>query len=199
MRNMLGLRMPKIRMPKVNIAGYVLLGVALAMAGSAFAVASSIYDFTMKSIDGKPTSLGDYKGKVMLVVNVASQCGFTPQYKGLEETYEKYKDRGFVILGFPSNDFEQEPGTNAEIKQFCTLKYNVTFPMFAKIGVVGRDANPLYSYLTKQANPSFAGAITWNFNKFLVDRTGHVVARFPSDTEPDSAAVVGQIEKLLKE
>ena len=185
-------------MPRPRFAGVVLLGATLLMAGSLFA-ATSIYDFTMKSIDGKPTSLGDFKGKVVLVVNVASQCGYTPQYKGLEGLYEKYKDQGFVILGFPSNDFEQEPGSNAEIKQFCSLKYNVTFPMFAKIGVGGRDASPLYTYLTKQANPSFAGAIGWNFTKFLVDRSGHVVGRFPSDVEPDSKAVVNQIESLLKE
>jgi glutathione peroxidase len=175
-----------------------LLGVTLIMAGSLFA-AGSIYDFTMKSIDGKPTSLGDFKGKVVLVVNVASQCGYTPQYKGLESLYEKYKDKGFVILGFPSNDFEQEPGTNAEIKTFCSLKYNVTFPMFAKIGVGGRDANPLYTYLTKQTNPSYTGAIQWNFTKFLVDRGGRVVGRYASDIEPDSAEVVGSIEKLLNQ
>jgi glutathione peroxidase len=186
------------RVSRIGFAGYLLLGATLLMAGSLFA-ASSIYDFTMKSIDGKPTSLGDYKGKVVLVVNVASQCGYTPQYKGLQSMYEKYKDRGFVILGFPSNDFEQEPGTDAEIKKFCSLKYNVTFPMFAKIGVGGRDANPLYNYLTKEANPAVKGPIAWNFTKFLVDRNGHVVDRYASDVEPDSPEVVGSLEKLLKQ
>jgi glutathione peroxidase len=184
-------------MLRIPLLGYVLFGLTLVMAGSLFA-ASSLYDFTMKSIDGKPTPLGEYKGKVVLVVNVASRCGFTPQYTALESIYEKYKDRGFVILGFPSNDFEQEPGTDAEIKTFCSAKYNVTFPMFSKIPVGGRDASPLYTYLTKEANPSVKGPIAWNFTKFLVDRDGHVVGRYESAIEPDSPEVIASIEKLLK-
>jgi glutathione peroxidase len=133
-------------------------------------------------------------------MNVASRCGFTPQYSALESLYEKYKDQGLVILGFPANNFgAQEPGTNAEIKSFCTLKYNVTFPMFAKVSVKGADTTPLYQYLTQQANPTFTGDIKWNFTKFLVDRSGKVVARFESRVKPDSPEVVEAIEKLLKQ
>jgi len=161
--------------------------------------ATSIYDFTMASIDGKPTPLGSYKGKVVLLVNVASQCGYTPQYTALEAVYEKYRDRGLVILGFPANNFgEQEPGTNEEIKTFCQSKYSVKFPMFAKISVLGRDQNPLYAYLTKQANPAVKGDIQWNFTKFLADRDGRVVKRFEPEVEPDSHQVIEAIEAQLK-
>lgn len=159
---------------------------------------ASVYGFTLPSIDGEPTALASYKGKVVLLVNVASRCGFTPQYSALESLYEKYKERGFVILGFPANNFGgQEPGTNAEIKSFCSTKYNVTFPMFAKVSVKGADCTPLYQYLTQQANPSLTGDIKWNFTKFLVDRSGKVVARFESPVKPDSPEVVEAIEKLL--
>jgi glutathione peroxidase len=186
------------RTPRPNITAYFLLGLTLTLAGSLFA-ASSIYDFTLPSIDGKPIPLASFKGKVVLMVNVASQCGYTPQYTALETIYEKYRDRGFVVLGFPANNFgQQEPGTNAEIKTFCSTKYNVTFPMFSKISVEGRDQNPLYAYLTKGANPSVAGDIQWNFTKFLVDRSGHVVRRFESPVTPDSPQVIDSIEKLLK-
>jgi glutathione peroxidase len=161
---------------------------------------ASVYNFTLPSIDGEPVSLSSYKGKVILLVNVASRCGFTPQYSALESLYEKYKDQGFVILGFPANNFGgQEPGTNAEIRSFCTLKYNVTFPMFAKVSVKGADCTPLYQYLTRQANPSLAGDIKWNFTKFLIDRHGRVVARFESPLKPDSPEMVEAIEKLLKQ
>ena len=177
----------------------VLLGAIVSFAAPLFAGAS-VYDFTLPSIDGEPTALSSYKGKVILLVNVASRCGFTPQYSALESLYEKYKDQGFVILGFPANNFGgQEPGTNAEIKSFCTLKYNVTFPMFGKVSVKGADCTPLYQYLTQQANPSLAGDIKWNFTKFLVDRNGNVVARFESPVKPDSPEVVEAIEKLLKQ
>jgi len=186
-------------MLKRKIRACFLLGFTLTMAGALFA-ASSIYDFTLPSIDGKPTPLASFKGKVILMVNVASQCGYTPQYTALEAIYEKYKDRGLVVLGFPANNFgQQEPGTNAEIKTFCSAKYNVTFPMFAKISVQGSDQNSLYSYLTREANPSVAGEIQWNFTKFLVDRGGHVVQRFESPVTPDSPQVIGSIEKLLKQ
>jgi glutathione peroxidase len=159
-----------------------------------------VYTFTLPSIDGVPTALSTYQGKVILLVNVASRCGFTPQYSALESLYEKYKDQGFVILGFPANNFGgQEPGTNAEIKTFCSTKYNVTFPMFAKVSVKGDDCTPLYQYLTQQANPGLAGDIKWNFTKFLVDRQGHVVARFESRVKPDAPEVVEAIEKLLKQ
>jgi glutathione peroxidase len=172
---------------------------ALFVATSLFA-ASSIYDFTLPSIDGKPAPLSNYKGKVILVVNVASRCGFTPQYTALEAIYEKYKDEGFVILGFPANNFgQQEPGTNAEIKKFCSTKYSVSFPLYSKVSVKGDDTTPLYQYLTTKANPSVAGEIQWNFTKFLVDRNGNVVQRFEPDVTPDSPQVVAAIEKQLKQ
>src|ERR1700752_4066539 len=187
------------RTPRRCIRAYFLLALTLTIAGSLFA-GSSIYDFILPSIDGKPMPLASFKGKVVLMVNVASQCGYTPQYTALEAVYEKYKDRGFVVLGFPANNFgQQEPGTNAEIKTFCSAKYNVTFPMFAKISVEGRDQNSLYAYLTKEANPSVAGDIQWNFTKFLVDRGGHVVQRFESPVTPDSPQLIAAIEKLLKQ
>lgn len=177
---------------------YVVFGALLTMATMLFA-ASGIYSFTLNSIEGKPAPLADYKGKVVLLVNVASQCGYTPQYAPLEAVYEKYKDQGFVILGFPANNFgAQEPGTNEEIKTFCTRKYSVTFPMYAKISVKGADQAPLYSYLTKQTGPGIAGEIKWNFTKFLVDKNGNVVQRFEPEVTPDSKEVIAAIEKQLK-
>ena len=166
---------------------------------SLFAQSKTIYDFTIKSIDGQPVSLGSYSGKVVLLVNVASKCGFTPQYAGLEAVYEKYKDKGLVIVGVPANNFmQQEPGTDAEIKTFCTNKYNVTFPMMAKVSVLGDDKDPLYVYLTsKSTNPQFAGDIKWNFTKFLFDRSGKPVARFEPATTPDSPEVTAAIEAAL--
>ncbi len=157
-------------------------------------------EYTLNSIDGKPAPLAQYKGKVVMIVNVASFCGFTPQYEGLEKIYEKYKDQGFVILGFPANNFgAQEPGTNEEIKTFCSRKYNVSFPMYSKISVKGEDKHPLYQFLTdKQANPATGGEIQWNFTKFLVDRDGKVIARFESKVTPESADVTSAIEKALK-
>jgi glutathione peroxidase len=162
--------------------------------------AASVYDFTLKNIDGKETSLGQYKGKVLLLVNVASKCGLTPQYEGLQSLYTKYKDRGLVILGFPANNFMgQEPGTDEEIKSFCTLKYNVTFPMFSKISVKGSDIHPLYKFLTdKGTNPDFGGDIKWNFNKFLVDRNGEIIARFEPQVKPDDDRVIQAVEKALQ-
>jgi glutathione peroxidase len=155
--------------------------------------------FVVKDIDGKDVNLADYKGKVVMIVNVASKCGFTPQYKALEAVYEKYKDQGFVIIGFPANNFKsQEPGSNEEIKQFCSDKYNVTFPMMSKISVKGDDKAPLYKFLTEEPTAGdFKGDISWNFNKFLVDRNGQVFARFASPTKPDDAQVTGAIEKAL--
>jgi glutathione peroxidase len=155
---------------------------------------SSIQEFTLNSIDGSPVPLSTYKGKIALVVNVASQCGYTPQYEGLEALYKKYKDKGFVILGFPANNFGgQEPGTNAEIKTFCTRTYSVDFPMFSKISVKGSDQAPLYQYLTKTGG----GDIQWNFTKFLVDRDGKVLQRFESDVEPESPDVIKAVEAAL--
>jgi glutathione peroxidase len=160
---------------------------------------TSIYDFTMNSIDQQPVKLKSYKGKVVMVVNVASKCGFTPQYAGLEALYEKYKDRGFVIVGVPANNFaSQEPGTNEEIKKFCSTKYNVTFPMMAKVSVVGEDKTPLYQFLTdKSENPQVGGEIKWNFTKFLFDRDGKPVARFEPAVTPDSPQVQTAIESAL--
>src|SRR6202162_3112038 len=181
-----------------NVRKYLLLGLVILMATSTFA-ASNLYNFTLPNIDGKPMPLADFKGKVILMVNVASQCGYTPQYSALESIYEKYRDQGFVILGFPANNFgSQEPGTNAEIKKFCSAKYNVAFPMYAKVSVKGDDQTPLYKYLTESANPAYAGEIKWNFTKFLVDRNGHVIQRFEPDTTPDSPQVTSAIEQALK-
>lgn len=157
--------------------------------------AGSIHEFTLNSIDGKPAPLAEFKGKVVLIVNVASQCGYTPQYTGLESLYRKYKDRGLVVAGFPANNFgAQEPGTNEEIKQFCTRKYNVTFPMYSKVSVKGSDKTPLYSYLTEQAG----GEVKWNFTKFLVGRDGKVVARFEPATAPESQELTAAVEKALQ-
>ncbi|MGA3238941.1 MAG: glutathione peroxidase [Bryobacteraceae bacterium] len=169
------------------------------MAASLFG-ASGVLDFTLNSLDGKPAPLAEYRGKVVLIVNVASKCGYTPQYTGLEKIYEKYKDQGFVILGFPANNFGgQEPGTNEEIKTFCSSKYQVTFPMYSKVSVKGADSTPLYQFLTdKQTNPASGGEIKWNFTKFLVDRNGKVIARFEPAVTPESADVTGAIEKALK-
>jgi glutathione peroxidase-family protein len=160
---------------------------------------STIYEFNANDIKGTATNLVSFKDKVVLIVNVASKCGFTPQYEGLEKLYEKYRDRGFVVLGFPANNFlGQEPGTNDEIANFCSLTYNVSFPMFAKISVKGKDIHPLYAFLTdKKRDPAHGGAITWNFNKFLVDRSGKVVGRFDSKVKPDDPALVTAIEKAL--
>jgi glutathione peroxidase len=160
---------------------------------------ASIYDFTMKNIDGKEKPLSDYKGKVVLIVNVASKCGYTPQYEGLETLYRKYKDRGFIILGFPANNFgHQEPGTDAEIKDFCTTKYNATFDMFSKISVKGDDQHPLYRYLTSaDTDPEFAGDVKWNFQKYLVDRKGTIVGKFMSRVEPLSDEITSAVEKAL--
>src|SRR6202000_1446846 len=169
--------------------------------GSAMAVAHSVHDFTLKSIDGKRTSLHEYHGKVMLLVNVASKCGYTPQYSALESLYEKYKDRGLVIVGIPANNFAgQEPGTNEEIKKFCSTKYNVSFPMMAKVSVLGDDKTPLYAFLTdKSVNPQIGGDIKWNFTKFLFDRNGKPVARFEPNVAPDSPQVVSAVESALKQ
>ncbi len=161
----------------------------------------SLYDFTLNDITGKPVSLAGTAGKVVLVVNTASKCGFTPQYKGLEELYRAYKDSGLVILGFPANNFFfQEPGSDGEIRQFCTLNYGVTFPMFSKISVKGKGRAPLYKWLTEQkTTPEGPGAISWNFNKFLVNRSGRPVYRFGSKVEPLSDELVTALKKLLAE
>jgi glutathione peroxidase len=169
------------------------------MSSAAFA-ASSVHEFTMDAINGTPTPLANFKGKVLLVVNVASQCGYTYQYEGLQALYLKYKDQGLVVAGFPANNFgAQEPGSNAEIGAFCKSKFGVTFPMFSKISVKGSDKAPLYQFLTdKNANPKTGGEIPWNFTKYLVDRDGKVLARFDAPVEPESKELTSAIEAALK-
>ena len=178
-----------------------LLFCLLFFATALMAADKSVYDFTLNSIDGQPAPLGAYKGKVVLLVNVASRCGFTPQYTALESVYEKFKDRGLVIVGIPANNFgSQEPGTNQEIKTFCSTKYNVTFPMMSKVSVKGEDQTPLYRFLTdKTANPHTGGEIQWNFTKFLVGPDGRVMARFEPAITPDSPEITTAIEKALAE
>ena len=158
---------------------------------------STIEDFSAKLLTGRTKKLGDYKGKVLVVVNTASKCGLTPQYEGLEKLYETYKDQGLVVLGFPCNQFgEQEPGEASEIQEFCSINYGVSFPMFGKIDVNGEDADPLFKWMKKEA-PGLLGseAIKWNFTKFLIGRDGKVIERFASTTEP--AGMAKAIEKAL--
>jgi glutathione peroxidase len=176
-----------------------LIGAICLMSAIAFA-ASSVHDFTLDSLKGEATPLAGFKGKVMLVVNVASQCGFTPQYEGLQALYMKYKDQGLVIAGFPANNFGgQEPGSNEEIGAFCKSKYGVTFPMFSKISVKGGDIAPLYKFLTdKTANPKTGGDIQWNFTKFLVDRNGKVIQRFEPAVVPLAPELESAIAAALK-
>jgi len=160
---------------------------------------ASIYDFEMKDIDGNQVPLSQFKDKVILIVNVASKCGNTPQYQGLQEIYSKYKEKGFVILGFPANNFrQQEPGTDAEIKEFCTVNYGVQFPMFSKISVLGEDIHPLYRFLTStETDPKFAGDIRWNFDKFLVDKHGTIINRFHPKIKPQDPELITAIETAL--
>ena len=161
----------------------------------------TVFEFSAQTLDGQDVSLGEFKGKVLLIVNTASQCGFTPQYAGLETLYRRYRERGLAVLGFPCNQFgAQEPGTAAEIGNFCERNYGVSFPMFAKVDVNGEKAHPLYRFLKKEKpgllGPWGGGAVKWNFTKFLVDRGGRVVGRFASTTKPESLA--RDIEKLLE-
>ncbi len=156
-----------------------------------------VLGYTMKDIDGKDVDLSQYKGKVILFVNVASKCGYTPQYLGLEKLYKEKAAKGFVILGFPANNFgEQEPGSDAEIKSFCSSKYNVTFPMFSKISVRGEDAHPLYKQIASQPKP-IGGDPQWNFTKYLIDKNGNVVGRFDPKVKPDDATMNRRIDELL--
>jgi glutathione peroxidase len=159
--------------------------------------AESLYDIKLKDIDGKDTTLAAYKGKAVLIVNVASKCGYTKQYAGLEVTYEKYKDKGFVVLGFPCNQFGgQEPGSNEEIKQFCSSKFNVTFPLFDKLEVNGANRHPLYVALAGKDSP-FPGDIKWNFNKFLIGKDGKILNRFDSKVTPESEELTKAVEGAL--
>ncbi len=159
----------------------------------------TIYGFTMNDIDGKPVNLGDYKGKVVVIVNVASKCGYTPQYEDMEKFYKQYQEKGVVILAFPANNFlSQEPGTDAEIKEFCDKKYGVTFPIFSKISVKGKDKAPLYNFLTsKEENGVMESSVKWNFQKYLVDRQGQLVTFFDPGTKVTDPAFVEAVQKLL--
>jgi glutathione peroxidase len=175
----------------------VALGIVLA---AQILSAGSVYDYQLNSIDYENIPLSDFKGKVLMIVNVASRCGYTPQYAGLESLYRRYKNHGFVMLGVPSNDFgQQEPGTNSEIKQFCQRKYDVTFPMMSKVSVAGNNLIPLYRYLTdKGQNPKTGGEIQWNFTKFLIGRDGAILARFEPHVAPDDPGLVKAIDNALK-
>lgn len=158
----------------------------------------TIYEFKPTNINGEETSLEEFEEKVLLIVNTASECGYTPQYEGLQAIYEQYNDQGFEILGFPANNFGgQEPGTDEEIKQFCKVNYDVTFPMFSKISVKGEDQHPLFEYLTAASNPDFTGEIKWNFEKFLIGKDGTLKHRFRSDVEPENEKILRAIETEL--
>lgn len=182
---------------RYGILGMLMVGLCV----PAFAGGAKVTDHKMKDIDGKEVDLKQYEGKVLMVVNVASKCGLTPQYEQLVEIHKKYKDKGFEVLGFPANNFmSQEPGTDAEIKEFCTTKFGVDFPMFSKVSVKGEDMDPLYQELTsKDENGEYGGDIKWNFTKFLVNKDGEVVARFEPQTKPDAPEVLEAIEKALGE
>jgi glutathione peroxidase len=173
--------------------------VRAADAPAADAAKPAALNFTVQSIDGKDVDLSQYAGKVVMIVNVASKCGFTPQYAGLEAMYQKYQDKGFVILGFPANNFHaQEPGTNSEILAFCTGKFDVKFPMFSKISVLGADQAPLYKYLTAQdVKPKRKGDVSWNFEKFVIARDGTIVGRYASKVKPDDHELVSTVEAAL--
>jgi glutathione peroxidase len=179
----------------------IALGGSMLETANAATSAKSFYDFEVTPINGadagKPKKLSSYQGKVLLVVNTASECGFTPQYKGLQALQDKYSKEGFTILGFPSNDYgAQEPGSNAEIKTFCEKKFNVTFPLFEKAPVSGNRAQPLYQYLTENAPEK--GAVGWNFEKFLISREGKIIGRYKSKVAPDNADLTKAIETALK-
>lgn len=184
---------------RTTLANILISGAYAWMGASVMPTTKSVYEFKMTSIDGHEVDLAVYQGKVLLIVNVASKCGYTPQYEALEALHRKYKDRGLVVMGFPANNFLwQEPGSNEEIAAFCKLKYDVTFPMFAKISVLGGDKAPLYNYLTSDAaNKDTAGMIKWNFTKFLVGRDGRPAARFGPGTPPEAPEVAAAIEKEL--
>jgi glutathione peroxidase len=175
------------------------LATAIALAAQLLS-AASVYDYELNSINLEKVRLSDFRNKVLLIVNVASYCGYTPQYADLETLYRTHKDQGFVIIGVPSNDFGQgEPGSDPEIKQFCRRRYDVTFPMMSKVFITGNNPIPLYQYLTdKSQNPKTGGNIEWNFTKFLIGRDGTILARFEPSVTPDNPALVSAVEKALK-
>ncbi len=187
----------QMNLSRIAGAGLILWGIFMIfMPVTRSFAGENIYNFTMRTIEGEEKSLADYKGKALLVVNTASFCGYTPQYKSMEALYQKYKDQGLEILAFPANNFkQQEPGSDKEIKDFCLRKFQTTFPLFSKISVKGEDIHPLYQYLTSQ--PDFSGPITWNFNKFLISPKGEIVARYDSKVDPLAPEIVAEIEKVL--
>ncbi|HQW28313.1 MAG TPA: glutathione peroxidase [Verrucomicrobiales bacterium] len=175
------------------------LTAAILFTGASTRAEDSVYEFKVKNIEGKDVDLSEYKGKVLLIVNVASKCGATPQYDPLQALYKKYADKGLVVLGFPANNFGgQEPGTDTEIAEFCTSKYSVEFPMFSKVSVKGDDKAPLFSYLTSAENPDKQGDIGWNFEKFLIGKDGKLIRRFATKVDPTNADLVAAIETALK-
>jgi len=186
---------------KRQIRYLLLLTAALSLFAQENSPMPSLYDFTVRDIHEEPVPLSRFRGRVLLIVNTASRCGFTPQYAGLEALYRRYKDQGFEVLAFPANNFlNQEPGSNEEIRAFCTSRFQITFPLFAKISVKGKDIHPLYAFLTSpETNPEHAGPISWNFNKFLIGRNGVVRARFGSRTAPDHPSLITAIEMALSE
>jgi len=188
-----------MRYPVLALAGAIALLALTSTAPADDKKVPAVLNFKMKGLDGKDVDLSQYQGKVILMVNVASQCGYTPQYKGLQQLHEKYSKDGLVVLGVPSNDFgKQEPGSNDEIAKFCQSKYGVKFEMLSKVPVKGAEQVPLYKYLTsKETDPKFSGDIKWNFTKFLIGRNGEIVARFESKVEPESAEVTKAIETEL--
>lgn len=177
-----------------------IIAIILLLGGITMSTAKGIYDIEVNKIDGTQQRLEDYKGKVILIVNTASKCGFTKQYEDLQNLWELHKEDDFIILGFPANNFmNQEPGSNEDIVEFCQLNYGVDFPMFEKISVKGKDIHPLYDYLTsKKNNPEFGGKITWNFNKFLISTDGKIIGRFSSPTNPMSKEIQEAIQSALK-
>jgi glutathione peroxidase len=191
---------PSIVLGLLGLVGAAVAFATLAPASEAEPVKKSPLDYTVKNIDGKEIALTKYKGNVVLIVNTASRCGYTPQYASLEKLYQKYKDKGLRILAFPSNDFgQQEPGKESEIKEFCTLQYKTTFDLFEKVATKGDSAAPVYKHLTsKETNPKYAGPIEWNFTKFLVGRDGKVSGRFKSGVDPMSPEFTAAVEEALK-
>jgi glutathione peroxidase len=184
-------------MKRITLSLLLVAGIAAAQTKTGGKV-PDVLSFTMDNINGKPVNLAKYQGSVLLIVNTASQCGFTYQYEGLEILHKRYASRGLSILGFPSNDFgQQEPGSNAQIRQFCQANYGVEFDMFSKIQVLGDDKVPLYRYLTSPQTSKFPGEIEWNFEKFLINRDGQIVGRFKSDIEPESPEMINAIERAL--
>lgn len=171
---------------------------ALAVPADAAAPSGDIYQFKVQDIKNKTVDMSTYRGKVLLIVNTASYCGFTSQYKSLQKTYEQFKDQNFYVLGFPSNDFgRQEPGSNKEIKDFCELNYKVTFPLFSKVSVSGNQKDPLFKYLTEDSGKDFRRPIDWNFEKFLVGKDGRIIARFTSSVDPQSEELLSAVKKAL--